>query len=158
MDAMYLSPHWTGPPLPCGWISTAGGGDYLSVTSRYPVGGVGYLVVASQQWWLLVSILCSLASHNVGLGWDKLNSDDPEEDGSEGGDILPKGGSVLQVFRRHQNDLIRDGPPSSPFSVVGVVTGSYDVLEMVSFLHHLWCTFIRESPEVKRVSSFGHEW
>ncbi|GMN56006.1 hypothetical protein TIFTF001_025129 [Ficus carica] len=31
-----------------------------------------------------VFIVLSLASHNVGPDWDKLNLDDPEEDGSKG--------------------------------------------------------------------------
>ncbi|GMN40490.1 hypothetical protein TIFTF001_009719 [Ficus carica] len=96
-----------------------------------------------------VFVVLSLASHNVGPNWDDLNPDDPK---------VPKGGFVLYVFHRHQYDLVREGPPSWPFSTIGVVVGCYGVLERVSFLDHLWCTSVRESLEVERVSSLGHEW
>ncbi|GMN54953.1 hypothetical protein TIFTF001_024076 [Ficus carica] len=46
------------------------------------------------------------------------------------------GDSVLQVLLYHRNDLVREDLPSLDrvrFSAIGVVTGSYGVLERVSF-------------------------
>ncbi|GMN59635.1 hypothetical protein TIFTF001_028728 [Ficus carica] len=111
-----------------------------------------------------VFVVLSLASHNVGPGWNELNPDNHEEDVFEGDTCCDFGPACL--FQR--------------FSIVGDVAGSYGVLERVSSIGHLlWvrngernttfvmvvvmvscfrCASVRVSPELERVSSLGQEW